>query len=185
MYIYFFIFYLQTDQNTALARSGRHTSDKWCALLWCVAFRVFPLQGWTSGEWVGSRVRCIGHRHHRGNNGRHTRHAGHGHSRASGHGAGAAAVHGHLLWRTECGHTARPVAKRQEPAAERTGARQATADGHGHSHRQRAGQRHRQPVATDCRVATTVGRQLHCRHAPQPRRGRRWPVRSGEWRFDL
>lgn len=102
---------------------------------------------------------------------------------AGGHGAGAAAVRGHRLRRrTECGHTARPVTERKEPAAKRVAAvDQATADGR--TARQRAGQRHRQPAVADRRVATTVGRQLHRRHAPQPRRGRRWPVRPGEWRF--
>jgi len=91
---------------------------------------------------------------------------------AGGHGAGAAAaVRGHRLRRrTECGHTARPVTKRKEPAAKRVAAvGQATADGR--TVQQRAGQRHRQPAVADRRVATTVGRQLHRRHAPQPRRG--------------
>lgn len=102
---------------------------------------------------------------------------------AGGHGAGAAAVRGHRLCRrTECDHTARPVTERKEPAAKRVAAvGQATADGS--TSRQRAGQRHRQPTVADCRVTTTVGRQLHRRHASQPRRGRRWPVRPGEWRF--
>lgn len=75
------------------------------------------------------------------------------------------------------GHTARPVEEREKPAAERPDAAgQAT----GHRRRRRLGQRHRQPVAADRRVATAVGQQLHGRHAPQPRRGCRRQIRSGQ-----